>query len=97
MRSMWIWDEKNICFSRVSDDIVVVFELFYYGYVGAVLTESRVLPMPFFLFAYVFIPSTIGASPIFILESFQTVHNCVGFPLSSKVIDIDFDIALRSL
>ena len=95
--TMWIWDKENICFSRVSDNIFVVFELFYYGYVGAILTESRVLLMPFFLFAHVFVPPTIGAIPIVSVISFQMVHNRVGSPRFFKVIDVNFDIALRSL
>ena len=97
VRIMWIWDKKNICFSRVSDNIFVVFELFYYGYVGAILTESRVFLMPFFLFAHVFVPPTIGAIPTIRVESFQMVHNCVGSPRFFKVIDVNFDIAPRSL
>ena len=94
---MWIWDKENICFSRVSDNIFVVFELFYYGYVGAILTESRVFLMPFFLFAHVFVPPTIGAIPTVRVEIFQMVHNCVGSPRFFKVIDVNFDIAPRSL
>ena len=74
-----------------------MFELFDYGDVRTILPLSRVLAMPFFLFAYVPVPVAIGRLPMIRFVILQKMHNFVGLELFPELIHINFDIALRTL
>ena len=94
---MWVRNEEDVGVFGVRDKVIVVLELFNYGYIGAILTLGGVFIAPPFLAARMPVPITVGRSPISIYGSLQIFQDCASIPPLRKMININFYVAFRSL